>query len=408
MHEKQIRTITALVADALAEQKLPFAKDRKAALELLRTPGWAEELSQLLPIRRRLECGEVLEVCTPILPKLSPVPEEGWLAFCYRYVRSILYPEGNFAPDAAEYEDGARFYLTVLQVLLDQERAVMPFDPLVDFQFLTPQEYESCDCGREYERFLRHFRTEYVYELMRLGQEVTPFRTLGHIAGVHYIAMTAARGLQAAGVDIDLALISGAAAAHDIGKYGCRPGERVPYLHYYYTDQWLLERNMGNISHIAANHSTWDLELESLSVESLCLIYADFRSKQDRDEKGQEITVLYPLDQSFQVILSKLDNVDSSKRRRYEFVYGKLHDFEDYMRSLGVDVDLSGHPAPPAPDKDHPHDAHALQRAQVRQHHRGRPLHQGLEAAAGLPERLSGVLHLPVGAPEDPGPLLPL
>ena len=253
MHEKQIRTITALVADALAEQKLPFAKDKKAALELLRTPGWAEELSQLLPIRRRLECGEVLEVCTPILPKLSPVPEEGWLAFCYRYVRSILYPEGNFAPDAAEYEDGARFYLTVLQVLLDQERAVMPFDPLVDFQFLTPQEYESCDCGREYARFLHHFRTEYVYELMRLGQEVTPFRTLGHIAGVHYIAMTAARGLQAAGVDIDLALISGAAASHDIGKYGCRPGERVPYLHYYYTDQWLLERNMGNISHIAAN-----------------------------------------------------------------------------------------------------------------------------------------------------------
>ena len=151
---------------------------------------------------------------------------------------------------------------------------------------------------------------------------------------------------------MDLALISGAAAAHDIGKFGCRPGERVPYLHYYYTDQWLLERGMERISHIAANHSTWDLELESLSVESLCLIYADFRSKQDRDDQGREITVLYPLDQSFQVILSKLDNVDSLKRRRYEFVYGKLHDFEDYMRSLGVDVELSGHPAPPAPDKD--------------------------------------------------------
>lgn len=38
------------------------------------------------------------------------------------------------------------------------------------------------------------FRREYIYELMRLGQEVTPFRTLGHIAGVHYIAMTAAVG----------------------------------------------------------------------------------------------------------------------------------------------------------------------------------------------------------------------
>ena len=49
---------------------------------------------------------------------------------------------------------------------------------------------------------------------------------------------------------------------------------------------------MERISHIAANHSTWDLELESLSVESLCLIYADFRSKQDRDANGNETTVL--------------------------------------------------------------------------------------------------------------------
>ncbi len=352
MNKRQTKLATALVADALAARELPFAGDRRSAMERLRTPGWAEGLSQLLPIRRRLTCGEVLEVCAPVLSRLSPAPEEGWLSFCYRYVRSILYPAGGFAPDGAEYRDGARFFLTVLQTLLDQERKALPFDPLVDFQFLTPEAYSVCDCGREYRRFLHCFREEYVYELMRLGQEVTPFRTLGHIAGVHHIAMTAAQGLQAAGVDIDLALISAAAAAHDIGKYAFRPGERVPYLHYYYTDQWLLERDMENISHIAANHSTWDLELESLSVESLCLIYADFRSKQDRDRDGREITVLYPLDQSFQVILSKLDNVDGSKRRRYEFVYGKLHDFEDYMRSLGVDVDLTGRPGTPTPHKD--------------------------------------------------------
>ena len=161
---------------------------------------------------------------------------------------------------------------------------------------------------------------------MRLGLEVTPYNTLSHIAGVHYIAMIAARGLKSAGLEVDLALISGAALAHDFGKFGCRPGERVPYLHYYYTDQWLLARNMGGISHIASNHSTWDLELESLSVESLLLIYADFRSKQIVDADGNETIVLYSLEQSFQVILSKLDNVDSQKRRRYELVYGKLRD----------------------------------------------------------------------------------
>ena len=68
MYEEQIQTITAQVAEALAEQGLPFAPDCRAAQELLSAPGWAEELAQLLPIRRRMECGEVLELCSPILP----------------------------------------------------------------------------------------------------------------------------------------------------------------------------------------------------------------------------------------------------------------------------------------------------------------------------------------------------
>jgi len=352
MHDKLIRQITAQTAERLAARRLPFAPTKHSAQILLRAPSWTEGLNALLPIRQRLTCAQVLELCSDILPRLSQKPEDGWLSFCYRYVRSLMFPDGDFAPDRTKYADGAQMLLTAMQVLFDLERQTLPFDPLTDFAFLREDEYRPCDHAREYERFLSAFRREYVYELMRLGAEVTSFRTLGHIAGVHYIATTVADGLQRAGVSIDPALVSAAAAAHDMGKFGCRPGERVPYLHYYYTDQWLLARNMEGVSHIASNHSTWDLELESLSVESLCLIYADFRSKQDRDENGNEITVLYPLDQSFQVILSKLDNVDQAKRRRYEFVYGKLHDFEDYLRQHGVDVDLTGTPAAPIPKKD--------------------------------------------------------
>ena len=159
--------------------------------------------------------------------------------------------------------------------------------------------------------------------------------------------MTVARGLYEAGVPIDLTLTSGAAAGHDLGKFGCKPNERVPYLHYYYTNQWFNNHSMEYIGHIAANHSTWDLEPENLSVESLVLIYADFRVKQSRGDDGREITYISNLDEAFNVILSKLDNVDEVKLNRYRFVYSKLHDFEDYMRSLGVDVDLNGHPKKP-------------------------------------------------------------
>ena len=352
MNEKLLRQVTYQTADRLAARHLPFAPDRRSALALLSAPSWTEGLRDLLPLRERVPCARVVQLCRDILPGLCPEPEDGWLSFCYRFVRSTMFPRGGFAPDREKYAAGAHLLLTAMQVLFEQERRELPFDPMLDFDFLPEEVYASCDCGREYTRFLTAWKREYIYELMRLGSEVTPFGTLSHIAGVHYIAATVAGGLQWAGVSVDPALVSAAAAAHDLGKYGCRPGERVPYLHYYYTDQWLLERGMEGISHIASNHSTWDLELESLSVESLCLIYADFRSKQDRDAGGREITVLYPLDESFQVILAKLDNVDQAKRRRYEFVYGKLHDFEDFLRRLGVDVDLTGRPGTPLPEKD--------------------------------------------------------
>ena len=55
MHEKLIRQLSGQVADALVERELPYAPNRRAALALLKTPGWTEELDQLLPLRGRLE-----------------------------------------------------------------------------------------------------------------------------------------------------------------------------------------------------------------------------------------------------------------------------------------------------------------------------------------------------------------
>ena len=50
--------------------------------------------------------------------------------------------------------------------------------------------------------------------------------------------------------------------------------------------------------------------------------------------------------------MSKLDNVNSAKRRRYRYVYEKLQDFEEYMVSFGVDTTLSSAGGPPHPQQD--------------------------------------------------------
>lgn len=349
MNKKRIRQMDLALRRRLSDRPAAdYFAPGNALLRAIETEGYMQRFVGLFS-GARLRCADVLALCRPELEVLCPgEPSEGWLAYAYDYARRLLYPEKT---DAEPFAPGAVFLLSVLQVLLAAEAELLPHDPAWTFDFLTDDELAGSPCAPSYQRFLRLWRREFVYELMRLGLEVTPYRTLEHIAGVHHIAVTAARALRKSGVAVDVALVSGAAAGHDLGKFGCRPGERVPYLHYFYTDQWFRRRRMTDIGHVAANHSVWDLEPDYLSVEALLLIYADFRVKQLHDAQGREITRISTLAQAFQVILDKLDDVDGEKQKRYTRVYARLEDFEQYMVSRGVDVTMSGGDTPPLPEK---------------------------------------------------------
>jgi hypothetical protein len=149
--------------------------------------------------------------------------------------------------------------------------------------------------------------------------------------------------LKELGLPIDLNVVLASALGHDIGKYGVSEyeQERVPYLHYYYTQYWFDKNGMEKIGHIASNHSTWDLELETLPLESLILIYSDFRVKNVKENDELKMKIL-TLDDSFEVVLNKLDDLTDEKKKRYEKVFAKLKDFEDYLKFMAVDITLTG------------------------------------------------------------------
>ncbi len=313
-------------------------------LELLAEEDWKTNLNQLLD-KDVLSFQDVLSVSQDTLKKVSSAPKEGWLEYLYYYTIGRLFPERDKAENKKKHEElatGRVLLFQLLRVISLLHKKENPFDPKRDFQFLTPEEYEEYDGAFEYKKFLEIKEDWHLLEFMKIGTEITPYDTLGHIGGVHHISMFIAKQLRKYDVPIDLALVSGAAFTHDIGKYGGTEEEstRIPYLHYFYTDQFLTQNGMPTIAHIASNHSTWDLELENLSVESLVLIYADFRVKSTRDEEGKELVHFLNLKDSFDVILSKLDNVDQAKKDRYIKVYSKLKDFEEYMEALGVNPDL--------------------------------------------------------------------
>ena len=169
-----------------------------------------------------------------------------------------------------------------------------------------------------------------------------PFDAASHTIGVRNVAVRTALAAHEAGLPVDVPLVAAASLSHDIGKFACRGADaaRIPYLHYYYTWQWLVDRGLETIAHIAANHSTWDLEFENLTIESLLLIYADFRVRGSR-ENGREKMRICTLEEAYGIILSKLADVTPEKRRRYQMVYSKLRDFELFLRGRGVRDDGS-------------------------------------------------------------------
>ena len=298
--------------------------------------------------KKDYSCQAAYDLCQDILTIIDKSHNpHNWLYKVYQFSLSYSFPEAAELSGENISKDSRKtflFYLEVLRVISQFQKSSgdSTFQSRYPLNFLNGEERAKLENPAEYKRFLKAFNDEYLYEMMKLSQEVANYRTLDHICGVNGIALFISRQLSNLGIPVDLSWVSGAAIGHDLGKYGCKKNEleRTPYLHYYYTDIWFKKHNIPYIGHIAVNHSVWDLELENLPLESLILIYSDFRVKSEsNDSKGEKMKI-FTLQDSFQVILNKLDKIDEKKRRRYDRVYAKLKDFEDYMLNLGVNIEL--------------------------------------------------------------------
>ena len=287
----------------------------------------------------RIRCDAVLRLCLPVLDQLCVQPAEGWLPYIYGFLTHGLFPDPDRLPDSRAQKQACWFYVSTLEWLLQAEGERCPPNPLTDLPVLTEAELEHSRIRAEYVRFCEAVTRSHLTALMRIGREIMPFDPASHTIGVHYVALSVARQAALAGLPVDIPLVSASALSHDIGKFGCRGSDaaRIPYLHYYYTWQWLSDHGCPNIAHIAANHSTWDLEFEILPLESLLLIYADFRVRGTQDASGHETVRIYSLADSYAMIFSKLYNMTPEKHRRYETVYCKLRDFEAFLKARGVD-----------------------------------------------------------------------
>ena len=82
MNDKLIRQLNREIVEALVSRKFTAVSSRRAAMTLTKTPGWSEGLASFFPIRTRISCGKVLQLCAPVMDKLCPQPpRQGWGLF---------------------------------------------------------------------------------------------------------------------------------------------------------------------------------------------------------------------------------------------------------------------------------------------------------------------------------------
>ncbi len=283
-------------------------------------------------------CRTVWSLCTPLLGVAEGENCETWLCRLCDRLSDRMFPDAEHP--APVLTDGEQLYLQVLESLFSWRTGA--FDPMTDLLPLEEDAGKESRVAAPYERFCSAAAEAHFMALLRISREVRPFDPASHTIGVHNVAVHTAALAKKAGLHVDLPLVSAAALGHDIGKFGCRGDDarRIPYLHYYYTWQWFSDNGIEEIGHISANHSTWDLEFENLPVESLLLIYADFRVRGSRGADGREKMAIYTLAEAGEIVFSKLLDVTAEKQRRYHTVYEKLHDFELLLHSLGVPTDM--------------------------------------------------------------------
>lgn len=285
-------------------------------------------------------CAATAAALRPLLARYAPEPENGWLSALYQMLTDGLFPDPEYQRPGEAVCAALHLLTQVLDLLFSCEEG--DFDPLTKLLPFDPALCGGSRVREEYQRFEQAIAQTHFLTTLRLSRELMPFDSASHTIGVRNQAVHMALLAREAGLEVDVPLVAAAALCHDIGKFACRGEDaaRIPYLHYYYTWQWLTERGMEAIAHISANHSTWDLEFENLPIESLLLIYADFRVR-GVWENGREHIRIYSLREAYNMILSKLADVTPAKQKRYRLVYCKLRDFECFLADHGVGCDLS-------------------------------------------------------------------
>ena len=95
MSKKQVRQMIEELTLKLCAREFLAASNlsRESVQMLMNREYWEGQFGRIFPIKRRIQCQEIYEICREPMSLIGREPREGWMKFTYQYVCHILYPD---------------------------------------------------------------------------------------------------------------------------------------------------------------------------------------------------------------------------------------------------------------------------------------------------------------------------
>ncbi|WDC84149.1 hypothetical protein PL321_18115 [Caloramator sp. mosi_1] len=165
----------------------------KRLIDMLNTQDFKNSLNEA-SVNKDYSCIRCYK-CLEEIIKTFYKKDDDFLFAVYQYALSKSFSEAVTLE--LDEEDFAIFetYLLLLKVFskfqkLSNDGSFQSRYPLF---FLGLDEERNLEDPSEYKKFVEAFEGDYVYEMMKLNQEVIGYNTLDHVCGVHYLSLYIAR-----------------------------------------------------------------------------------------------------------------------------------------------------------------------------------------------------------------------
>ena len=96
---------------------------RKVLSANARACGFPEALERFQP-DGRVDCRALLQLCKPLLDRLCPEPDAGWLSFFYDSIAAGLFTDPDRPTDSPAQAQAMGLYLALLEPLLAGEQEI--------------------------------------------------------------------------------------------------------------------------------------------------------------------------------------------------------------------------------------------------------------------------------------------